>query len=307
MSEVVRREGGGEPRRVLGAPGASGCGSGIHQETRRGRAARRIHGGTFADFADLRGLEGRLYRGLSIPAAISLARAVGVGPFREVAATAIRERITLDDAMCLLLERALTEIPAKQRVELGYIPVSDLPPARLERVVQWSHVAGVSALDMADHVMHDFDALLSPNVARSTDSVSLSPRVAILYAYGIRTEDFLDRNEIAYYSGAPSGPENNKKPSVALLVADAEACELNGPAFERLKVHYSDPGPPVREASIEEVRQRVNRDEERLVRGVARAASVVELPDFDVDDAEGSLDRAAAKLVAERVASRAVA
>jgi hypothetical protein len=55
-------------------------------------------------------------------------------------------------------------------------------------------------------------------------------------------------------------------------------------------------------ASIDEVRRRVERDEERLLRKVARVDRIVPLDDLDPKNAVVSLDRAAAKLVGEGIA-----
>jgi hypothetical protein len=130
----------------------------------------------------------------------------------------------------------------------------------------------------------------------------IAPRVAILYAYGIQIEAFFNTGTVSYYGAQPNGSSNGKAPSVALLAEDAKAYEVGGPAFERLQVWYSDPARLGKHASIDDVRRRVERDEERLLRKVARVDRIVPLDDLDPKNAVVSLDRAAAKLVGEGIA-----
>jgi hypothetical protein len=152
-------------------------------------------------------------------------------------------------------------------------------------------------VETADHVLHEYDALLSPGVGRSTDSATLSPKVAILYAYGIKTDDFFERGTVTFYSGTPT-----TAPHVALLDVATKGQQVDNPAFDRLKLWYQHRDDPKVHAAVDEVKKRVTRDEERLLREVARVEKLVELPPFDVAHRDRSLDAAADKLRAESVA-----
>jgi hypothetical protein len=248
-------------------------------------------------FDSLRGLPERLYRGLSHPTAVQLARDVGVGPFRELAAAALKEG-KADDPVCDFLSASLKKTLERRRQLTGYMPGAWTKRDQLSVLVEIVGGIGVGSVETADHVLHEYDALLSPDVGRSTDSTTLSPKVAILYAYGIKTDDFFERNNVTFYSGEPTAA-----PYVALLAAATKGQQVDNPAFDRLKLLYQHHEDPKVRATVDEVKKRVTRDEERLLREVARVEKVVPLPLFTVGVPPAqSLDAAADRLRAEGVA-----
>jgi hypothetical protein len=93
-----------------------------------------------------------------------------------------------------------------------------------------------------------------------------------------------------------------EEPTVALLVAGARAADLDGPAIRQLRLWYESASDPSHHTTEQEVVGRVRRDRERLLRNVARVETLVPLPLFDERDPFGSLDRAAAELIARAVA-----
>ncbi|WP_437587893.1 hypothetical protein [Sorangium sp. So ce1000] len=247
-------------------------------------------------FDSLRGLPERLYRGISHPMAVQLARDVGVGPFRKLADAALNEG-KADGAVCDFLSASLKKMMDRQHQLVGYVPPAWTKQHQLRTLVEIIGGIAVGSVETGDHVLYDYDALLSPDVGRSTDSVTLSPKVAILYAYGIKTDDFFESRAVTFYSGKPT-----TAPHVALLVAATKGQQVDNPAFDRLKLWYQHHDDPKVHATVDEVKKRVTRDEERLLREVARVDKLVDLPPFDVADAGRSLDAAADKLRTEGVA-----
>ncbi|WP_437932569.1 hypothetical protein WMF37_25990 [Sorangium sp. So ce291] len=248
-------------------------------------------------FDSLRGLPERLYRGISHPMAVQLARDVGVGPFRELADAALKQGKAADDPVYEFLSASLKKMLERQRQLVGYMPPAWTKQDQLRALVGIVGGIAVGSVETADHVLHDYDALLSPDVGRSTDSATHSPKVAILYAYGIKTDDFFENRTVTFYSGKPT-----TAPHVALLVAGTKGQQVDNPAFDRLKFWYQHHHDPNVRATVDEVKKRVTRDEERLLREVARVDKLVDLPPFDVADAVRSLDVAAEKLRTEGVA-----
>ncbi|MDC3961544.1 hypothetical protein KEG38_47440 [Polyangium jinanense] len=249
------------------------------------------------DFESLRGMEGRLYRGFSHPVAVKLACTVGVGPSWQVANVALEAK-AVDDEVCDFLISSLKKIlAARHESVIGFIPPALGKQEYLRTLIASIGGTAIGSLEMADHVMHDYDALLKPDVGRSTDSVTLSPRVAILYAYGIKTDDFFEKGAVTFFSG-----KTTAHPHVALLDKAANGHAVDGPAFEQLHVWYEKRDDPDVHATVDEVKKRVGRDEERLLRDVAPAEKVIPLPPFDEDKPGPSLDAAADRLRDEGVA-----
>ena len=244
-------------------------------------------------FDDLKSITGRFYRGLGDPVFLELARAVGIGPLTALVKEAVAKQPALTDETYAALENRLkTRFSPADAV----VTVPDKTPMeRLARLSRDLDETAVGSLELMDHTMFEFSNTLSPDVSRCTDSATADPRVAILYAYGLKTEDYFDRGgNITSYS--ESRRTGNTQPHVALLSHNAKTRQKTSSHFNVLLTRADG-----QIATEQDFLRRVERDSEVFLQSVT-PVELCTLPPFDPNHPLGSLDSAASELVAKRFA-----
>lgn len=252
-------------------------------------------------FADLLASGRRLYRG-SHGAPSRATMALAVGPVRAVAEFICSEELDVDphlrDEVFAYFRRALTQPnepvvapEAPQGQMLAHVPGQTLAQ-RIDFLLQNPRVAR-NVLSAFEHVLYEPEAQVNaPRTARLLESVSQAPRIAILYAYGIDPDAWLDQQVLRFWRGTA-----NQDAFVAALPETRGLQEHT--ALQRVQSIAAPSG-----LTIEEARRRMARDSEvLLIDAVPPECEPTDLPAFDHRNIQGSLDQAANALVSSGVAT----
>jgi len=251
-------------------------------------------------FADLTAIDRRLYRG-SHGAAARAIMALAVGPVRAVAEYIRDNNFDVDEQLrgevFAYFRRALAQPggqvdpPGAPRGEpFVHVPGTTLAE-QLGRLLQLPHVAA-NVFTAFERVLYEPGAQVNaPRTDRLLESVSRNPRVAILYAYGIDPNGWFQHQTVTPWRGRA-----NQDAFVAVL---PETRGLDAQEAVRLVPGIAAPNG----LTVEEMRRRMERDDEVLLTDAVPTEMVVPLPPFDDRDSEQTLTQAAAELVRAEVAS----
>lgn len=225
----------------------------------------------------------RLYRGSSGSTGRAIMRAA-VGPVRA-AAEHIRDKAAhlIDPADSRQVFKFFT------RFFCGPITVA-MPHQRLadnlDMLMQRPRVMN-NLYTSFEHVVWE-SPINAPFTGRQLESVSIDPRIAVLYAYGIDTDAWHSGRIVKFYRSQP-----NTGAFVAVLDRAAES-RL---AIIHATNVYGGPG-----LSEDEAKRRVQRDGEVLLEAAETPSRLIDLPAFDPKDPAGSLEAAAEHLIKNGVA-----
>ncbi len=252
-------------------------------------------------FADLRASDRRLYRG-SHGAASRATIALAVGPVRGVAQFIRDGELDVDpqlrDNVFAYFRRALTQpagtievVGAPQGHAQVHIPDGTLAQ-RIDFLLRLPGVAR-NVFSAFEHVLYEPDAQVnSPRTARLLESVSRDPRIAILYAYGLDPDAWVDHQEIL-----PWRDQANTGAFLAVL-PERRGLDANT-ALRRLQNIAAPKG-----LTIDEALRRMTRDSEvLLIDAVPPEDDPIDLPSFNEQKRHESLDDAADALVRAGVAA----
>jgi hypothetical protein len=219
---------------------------------------------------------------------------VGVGPVKVIAEAILESpsliaKGDLVDMIQELLPRLgwPREWETKNGIVEGWTP-NEAALDKLKAVLIGVLPTGNPPLTFQEHELWERD-IDSPSMSRLLESTSKNPKTGILYAYGIDPDSHVGSGQIRFVRGLP-----NTNAFVSVMLRRKES-ELATP----YSINFSNAV-----FSIEECKSRILRDQEVLVPEVERVLHCVALPDFDVTDPIGSLDRAAENLIMPSWAKR---
>ena len=251
-------------------------------------------------FSDLKAIDGKQYRG-SHGAASMATMALAVGPVRAVAEfirdNSLDVAVPLRNQVFAFFRRALTqpngpvETPGAPPGQVHvHVPGTTLAE-QIDRLLQLPGVAA-NVFTAFEHVLYEPEAQVNtPRTARLLESVSRNPQVAILYAYGIDPDGWFDHQRVTPWRGSA-----NQDGFVAVLPETQGLDERT--ALQRVQNIAAPNG-----LNVDEARRRMTRDAEVLLTGAVPRDTIVDLPAFDEQDQEKSLEKAAERLVQAGAAS----
>ncbi len=223
-----------------------------------------------------------LYRGAGCSEEAEVFAKVGVGPIRDVAAAVLRDqnRLGLSDTALKWITKKLSYADPKNVIAIPPLSAT----LALEKVLEADVRPTMNHLGANDHVLSE-SPLQTPSTYPDLQSAAKDPRIAILYAYGVRPDLASKSNDEHYFfRGQP-----NDFAAIAVMHRDADD-------------PLAEPAAVAAEGQTE-VKRRIARDSEVLLSAILKVGQVVELPRFDPSDKDASLDRAAVALQKTGLAS----